>query len=242
VVYSIAPVAYAISYTWAVPQQAVIVSGQGTTSIKVNFGSKSGNISVYASNSCGNGGVRQLAVVVGCKEGELSSLVKPPEGGWIKDPNQLWGNEFNAFFPEVIASSGAYFNEFPASLSWTLGESVIETVKEDRFMLSQGFHQGNYEIVTAGGDDEDYLFRVEVYPNPSRDIVNIRIISLSESVNMVLEMYDLIGNVVYKQNVKSRDIHYQLDLNAYSTQMFILKVVDVINHQQRSFKIIKVKS
>jgi hypothetical protein len=55
VAYSIAPVTGATSYSWAVPPGAVIASGQGTSSILVNFpgGSSSGNVSVYASaGSC----------------------------------------------------------------------------------------------------------------------------------------------------------------------------------------------
>lgn len=63
VTYSIGPVATATSYTWSVPAGATIVSGQGTTSITVNFGSTSGNISVYASNLC-DGPVQTLAVTV----------------------------------------------------------------------------------------------------------------------------------------------------------------------------------
>jgi len=51
VVYSIAAVAGATSYTWAVPAGFTITSGQGTTSITVNItGGSSGNITVYASN------------------------------------------------------------------------------------------------------------------------------------------------------------------------------------------------
>jgi gliding motility-associated-like protein len=54
VTYSIAAVSGATSYTWTVPSGATIVSGQGTTSITVTWGFTSGNVCVYASNSCGN--------------------------------------------------------------------------------------------------------------------------------------------------------------------------------------------
>ena len=45
VVYSV-PVQSGFTYTWTVPSGITIVSGQGTNSITVNFGSASGNISV----------------------------------------------------------------------------------------------------------------------------------------------------------------------------------------------------
>ncbi|HMP90636.1 MAG TPA: hypothetical protein PJ991_10565 [Kiritimatiellia bacterium] len=46
VTYSISSVSGASSYNWTVPAGATIVSGQGTTSITVNWGTTSGNVSV----------------------------------------------------------------------------------------------------------------------------------------------------------------------------------------------------
>ena len=62
--YSISPVSGATSYTWSVPTGSTIVSGQGTTSIQVTIGANSGNISVYASNSCGNSSNTSLPITV----------------------------------------------------------------------------------------------------------------------------------------------------------------------------------
>lgn len=64
VVYSISPVSGASAYTWNLPSGATVVSGQGTTSIVVNWGSGSGNISVAATNTCGVSVVRNLSVTV----------------------------------------------------------------------------------------------------------------------------------------------------------------------------------
>ncbi|MCC7302182.1 MAG: VCBS repeat-containing protein [Bacteroidia bacterium] len=55
--YSVSPISNATTTTWTVPAGAIIVSGQGTSNIVVNFGTSttSGNITVIGSNSCGNG-------------------------------------------------------------------------------------------------------------------------------------------------------------------------------------------
>jgi large repetitive protein len=55
-VYNIVAVANATSYTWTVPANVVITSGQGTTSITVDFlaGFTNGNICVTADNACGS--------------------------------------------------------------------------------------------------------------------------------------------------------------------------------------------
>jgi uncharacterized protein (TIGR02145 family) len=62
--YSITAVSGATSYTWSVPSGSTITSGQGTNSINVSIGSNSGNVTVYASNGCGNSNTQSLAITV----------------------------------------------------------------------------------------------------------------------------------------------------------------------------------
>lgn len=75
--YHIAPVLSASAYLWSVPTGWIINSGQGDTLIRVSIGSKSGNVSVVASNNCGSGIARTLFV-------NVDSI--PPI------PNQITGN------------------------------------------------------------------------------------------------------------------------------------------------------
>ncbi|MES2798157.1 MAG: fibronectin type III domain-containing protein [Bacteroidota bacterium] len=78
VAYSIVAVAGASSYTWTVPDQSIIVSGQGTTNIVVNFGNKPSNISVKANNTCGSSSEKSLAVAFtpGCKPTSEEAVVE----------------------------------------------------------------------------------------------------------------------------------------------------------------------
>lgn len=64
VIYSISPVPGATFYSWSVPADADLASGQGTCQIGVDFGSSSGDVSVSASNACGSSPIRSLAVSV----------------------------------------------------------------------------------------------------------------------------------------------------------------------------------
>ncbi len=49
------PVPYAVNYNWIIPGDAVILSGEGTTSVRIKWGMRDGNIGVGAENSCGAG-------------------------------------------------------------------------------------------------------------------------------------------------------------------------------------------
>jgi hypothetical protein len=63
--YSIAAVAGATTYTWTTPAGGSIASGQGTTSINVNYAAgfiATGTLSVVAGSSCGNSAPRTLTI------------------------------------------------------------------------------------------------------------------------------------------------------------------------------------
>ncbi|NTW31475.1 MAG: hypothetical protein HGB12_02425 [Bacteroidetes bacterium] len=62
VAYSIAPVSGATAYNWTLPTGATLATGQGTTSITVNFGISNGNVCVTAISSCGSSNANCTAI------------------------------------------------------------------------------------------------------------------------------------------------------------------------------------
>lgn len=63
--YSVATVSGATSYTWTTPAGAVILTGQGTNSVSVEYQSgftASGILSVVSNNSCGSSATRNLTI------------------------------------------------------------------------------------------------------------------------------------------------------------------------------------
>ena len=69
VVYSVGAIGQATGYVWTVPTGASIVSGNGTNSIVVDFGTgaSSGNVTVYGTNICGNGTISTFPITVGSR-------------------------------------------------------------------------------------------------------------------------------------------------------------------------------
>lgn len=77
--YSVANQPGITGFNWTVPGGSTIVAGQGSNSILVNFGSNSGQVSVNATNSCGNSTARTLNVNVqagGSPTASISSNVQ----------------------------------------------------------------------------------------------------------------------------------------------------------------------
>lgn len=63
-VYSVTPIVNATGYTWTLPPGAFITAGSNTNSVTVTIGNTSGTVSVFGTNTCGNGPTSNLTVTV----------------------------------------------------------------------------------------------------------------------------------------------------------------------------------
>ena len=110
--YFLPAVARATSYVWDVPSDASIVSGQGTDSIYVDFGTTSDTISVYATNSCGNSDTVVLFVqVFGCgepytdlRDNHTYNTVSIGSQCWMKE--NLVATQYNDGTPIPLVTDG----------------------------------------------------------------------------------------------------------------------------------------
>ena len=105
--------------------------------------------------------------------------------------------------PQVITSSGSYFVGSKATLSWTLGECIIETGYSTTNILTQGFQQPEYAI-TGIEEETNNNFKVSVYPNPAIDYITIEITSNPpiDERTFKVKIIDLSGKVFYQQLIK----------------------------------------
>ncbi len=113
--YYIMAVPGASHYSWTVPEDAVINSGQNTDSINVTFGSTSANISVVAGNDCGNSNPSVLAII-------LSDSVSTPDA--IEGPGQVCRNILASFSIQPVPGSTGYLWTVPPDASITEGQNT----------------------------------------------------------------------------------------------------------------------
>ncbi len=117
--YSIAAVTNATTYVWTLPAGVTLVSGAGTRSIVVDFGTTTvspATISVYARNGCGQGAPSSISVNI---YGQLS-------GGTIGSTQTIcYGSNVPGFTSTTPASGGAgsftYTWQYTTSLTATPG-------------------------------------------------------------------------------------------------------------------------
>jgi hypothetical protein len=143
--------------------------------------------------------------------------------------------------PEVISTAGDYYISTNVTLSWTLGEPIIETYTSSGNILTQGFQQPSYTIVGideppfAGGDKNG---NIKVYPNPATDFINVDFIDVSHT-GVLAQMYDLQGKKMMEEQMQTNPSHKQLDLSKIAKGSYILRFTDPNGAYIRSFKVVK---
>jgi hypothetical protein len=138
---------------------------------------------------------------------------------------------------EVLASAGSTYYFENTEISWTLGESIIESYQSDDILISQGFHQPIF-MFTEIPEQENLVFQAKVFPNPTNRYIQIELTGSSEMENFRLILCDLMGKVLLSQ-LFNLDYHDRIDLVEYSQGILILKIIRVSDGRQRIFKIVR---
>jgi hypothetical protein len=136
--------------------------------------------------------------------------------------------------PEVYASSGDYFTAANGSLSWTLGECVMETYTNTNNILTQGFQQSEY-LITSIKENSDVLIPVCIYPNPTMGLLNIHSDVLDKK-ELKVEMYDASGRLIHSAFLHDDII---LNLSDFKNCEYFIKVSDTSRNSVNTFKLIK---
>lgn len=127
---------------------------------------------------------------------------------------------------EVVAPAGGVFTETDFSVSWTLGEPVIETWinQEAGIIVTSGFQQGSM-YGTNVPVDPTAGFSVKMYPNPASMQTNIGI-SLPAIAEITITVTDITGRTVLQDKFIPANLLYTYPLNISSLKsgLYLVKV------------------
>lgn len=117
-----------------------------------------------------------------------------------------------SFSQSVIASGGDTHQNAISTVSFTVGETVIETAQNAN-IITQGFHQTNLIITVV---KENPKLDITVYPNPTINFINIS----NKTPDTKLQLVDISGQVL----IETYDD--EIDLTNYAVGNYILMVSD----------------
>jgi disulfide oxidoreductase YuzD len=133
---------------------------------------------------------------------------------------------------DVVASSGGKFNTENVNLSFTIGETMVETYQQADLMLTQGFHQSTFTFTELTNVDNRAL-EVSLFPNPATDYVNIK----CEEHGYMYRFIDMDGKVIFDGYLKN-DIT-KLSLDNVCEAQFLLEVYSTRDKYKKTFKVLK---
>lgn len=205
VVYSVSPIANATSYLWTLPGGA---SGTSTTnSIPVNFGTtaSSGNITVRGTNTCGDGAVSSLLIVVNEKP---ATPVITSIGNNIIQSSALNGNQW---YNQNGIINGATNQNYTASANGTY--FVIVSATYCNSDTSNVIHVTNTGI-TANNAENGF----SINPNPASQKLTV---TLENGGEYLVSIRTINGQVVLTQNGLSSTT---LDVSQLCKGVYLLEV------------------
>jgi hypothetical protein len=135
---------------------------------------------------------------------------------------------------QVISSSGSTLKSSTGSLSFTVGELVIDTKNAGATTITQGFHQTKLTI-TAMNVLREQNFSISAFPNPTSDFVNLKI-EKGEIRDIEFTLFDLQGKVLSNRKIESTNT--EVSFSGYNSGNYLLKVIQK-GKEIQTFKIIK---
>ena len=124
----------------------------------------------------------------------------------------------------VIGTAGNYFENGTASLSWTIGETVVETVSDETNTLTQGFQQGNLSVTTLIKQAEAVNY-LKVYPNPVENILHVE----TDKTGVFYQLLNISGQSV--SNGILENTKQEINLSAFPAGSYILKIDNRETHK-----------
>ena len=141
--------------------------------------------------------------------------------------------------PQVIATSGADFTLGNFTLSWTLGESVIETFSDPNNILSQGFQQPFY-LLTDLNQSSPATISVNIYPNPSANLLTINFSQETTSITTI-GIFDMLGQMITTKTLPPKTLKAEMDISKFAQAGYFLKIISTEQNIFNTYKIQKIR-
>jgi len=241
VYYGISPVANATSYSWLLPTGAVISSGTNTNSILVNFSQSatSGNISVVASNSCGNSQSSSNFYVTVNPLPAAASNISGPSTVTLGQTNVTYLVQPIAYATGYVWSipqgfnlvSGLNTNTIVVNISPSATNGVITVYGTNN--CGNGATSPAFPVsVQTTNINEIQNINCKIYPNPSDGKIYIDLKNNTID-NLSIAVFNSIGMIVWEQKLDNGSF-YSLDLVNLTDGVYYLQLnADSFNHIEK---------
>lgn len=231
IVYSIAPVFAATTYTWTVPAGVTITNGQGTNSITVSFTNSfiDGSISVIVSNTCALSALSSSLAIEG-----VAAAPGAISGATIGDCRLE--NQVYSIAPVSGATSYTWTVPSRVSILEGQGTTSIKVKFDDDFVTGDICAYTNnscgrsiYQCLTVFESPcPDFIF----YPNPTSGIIKV-LVKFGPYGKYNLRITNFLNQQVYKREFIWNGIDLIVDLNHLPSGIYDVTIFNDTYHQTK---------
>ncbi len=230
--FSVPTVTGVTSYTWSVPSTGgwAIIAGQNTSTVTIVSGSASGDVCVAETNSCGisQQGCRTITV------DPAGTVTAQP--GTITGPTNVGSGTAQTYSIAPVTNATSYLWSVPTGLGWVLNSGQGTT----SINVTTGTNSGQVCVkaqndcgnstqkcldVACGITENSGLENLNIFPNPN-DGMFILDMEVAGIQHISIEIFDVIGNVVYKNNIAeiSGKFQKEMDLSRNAKGTYCLQI------------------
>jgi hypothetical protein len=221
------------TYNWTVPSDVTIISGQGTNTINVTWGTSGGSVTCYAMNDCGQ--TPEVAK-------QVSSQTIPATAGTISGKDTVCQGHGNLVYSvDVIAGATQYVWTLPSGASVTSGQGTNQVT----LLYSNSASSGNISVKgenTCGAGVESVkavvvknctgisqnslAANVTIFPNPVSGELTISIAGNESQIDLTIT--DAYGKTLYSERLSSLSPEFRkkIDMSSYAKGVYLIKLTN----------------
>jgi len=142
---------------------------------------------------------------------------------------------FSVSAQTVISSAGKTTINGNYNVSWTVGETVINTLSAGGTILTQGFHQPLLIEILPTGLEKGLLLDMIAYPNPAFDKVLFK--GGDPSGIYHIRVVDKLGRILLQKTLPASDL--EILVEGYNNGTYLIEVIEDKTNKRRVFNVIK---
>ncbi len=146
---------------------------------------------------------------------------------------------FNSNFinaQQSVNTSGGNATSTTGTVSYSVGQVFYNHHINSQGAVNQGV-QNAYEVFSADIIESNSLTKIAVFPNPTSDLITVKILNYTGSINYRVELIDANGRLV-KENYLQASIS-SLDLSQFPSSTYSLNILGNQSNKIATYKIIK---
>jgi hypothetical protein len=137
--------------------------------------------------------------------------------------------------PTVVAVAGGLSRTATFSVSWTIGQTAVETRTHRGGTITEGVQQPYLSVIPIG--EHRIPFTLSMYPNPTVDAAIVSVAGADEDMTLVL--YSLIGTPVLRHEVRAGERIVRLNMAPLSPGLYLLAALSPSGEQRALYKVVK---